>query len=408
MPCTFLMLLSVAAAAVPSNDAVAAGSVADAEVHEIFVPEGDILDIVPEFVAQLGLPAISVDLGLLLSRGVPIEGRPHSADVTHVRPERTVRAFEQARGTVRETLDAFCRRNPSFSWHMDAGLVSLVYRAAESPFLPTFLDARLERFAVSQQPLAKASFALEKAAEDALSLPDIPGRQRWEMHSQREYPSKLLTPRCLLDRPVTVDLKAVTVRQVLQEFVRLQPNGVLLIYDEDDYYESQDKSKRQAHIVLTCLSPERERLDLDTLVRCLASTYEPLHGYAAIYLRVDDAKRELSRRYHFHPAEVGRALMQPHGMPHIIKHASTGEMKSLTLWLYLLDDPDLSEQTRELVLALKDPDRRYKGTLMFDNEKTKDRVLPLWTRLADDADPRVAAHARQVLKWWAEASGAGE
>ena len=122
-------------------------------------------------------------------------------------------------------------------------------------------------------------------------------------------------------------------------------------------------------------------------------------------VRADDAQRELSRRYHFHPDEVGRVLMQPHGMPHIVEHASTRELMDLTIWLYLLRDPDLSEQTRALVLALEDRDRRYEGTLMFDpqiNEKTKDRLLPLWTRLADDADPRVAAHAKEVLAWWAK------
>jgi len=120
-------------------------------------------------------------------------------------------------------------------------------------------------------------------------------------------------------------------------------------------------------------------------------------------VRGNDAQRELSRRYHFHPDEVGRALMQPDGMPRIIERAGLLELSDRTMWLYLLNNPELSRQTIELVLALKDRDRRYEGVKDFScsfTEKTKDLFLPLWKSLTNDADPRVAARARQMLEWW--------
>ncbi len=407
MPCIFLMLLSVAAAAVPSNDAAAAGSIADAELTEVFVPggdiyeRGDILDAVPEFVAQLNLPAIYVDLGFLPSRYILVErpGLPPLSDGTRLRPERTIQPLEQVRGTVRQALDAFCRLNPSFSWRMDAGVVSLVHRGSDSTLLQTLLGTRLEQFTTSNEPMDKAIITLTHAARDAASLQD--DSRRWRMYHQRGVP--VLPPRCALDRPVTVNLTAVTVREVLHEFLRLQPGGVLLVYDEADNQEPENEARRRAEVIFTSISPERRRIALDSLVRCLDPTYEPLHGYATKAVRGNDAQRELSRRYHFHPDEVGRALMQPDGMPRIIERAGLLELSDRTMWLYLLNNPELSRQTIELVLALKDRDRRYEGVKDFScsfTKKTKDLFLPLWKSLTNDADPRVAARARQMLEWW--------
>jgi hypothetical protein len=409
MPFALMMILTVAAAAAPSHGAPAGGAVLDAEVAEVFVPggdihnRGDILDAVPEFVAQLNLPAIHVDLGFLPSRYLLVErpGLPPLSDGTRLRPERTIQPFEQARGTVRQALDAFCRLNPSFSWRMDSRVVSLVHRGSDSTVLQTLLGARLGHFTTSNEPLAKAIIALTFAAREAASLPDDP--QRWRMYHERGVP--VLPPRCALDRPVTVDLTAVTVREVLHEFLRLQPGGVLLVYDEADNQAPENEARRRAEVIFTSISPERPRLPLDTLVLCLDPTYEPLHGYATKAVRADDAQRELSRRYHFHPVEVGRALMQPDGMPRIIEQAGLRELLDRTMWLYLLNNPDLSRQTIELVLALKDRDRRYEGVKAFScsfTERTKDLCLPLWKSLTDDADPRVAARAKQMLGWWAK------
>ena len=404
-----MIVLAIAGAAAPSNATDTGTAILDRELREIFVPGGsvldggDILEAVPEFVAQLSLPATCVDLGFLPPPGILVErpGKPPGLDFTRLRRERTIQPFEQARGTVRQALDAFCRLNPSFSWRMDGGVVSLIHRGSDSTLLQTLLGARLTHFATSNEPLTKAIIDLAFAARDAASLHDDP--QRWQMYYVRGVP--VLPPRCALDRPVTVDLTAVTVRQVLHELLRLQPGGVLLVYDEADDREPENEARRKAEIIFTSISPERGRLPLDALVRCLDPTYEPLHGYATKTVRGEDAQRELSRRYHFHPDEVGRALMQPGGMPRIVEQAGLYEFCQRTLWLYALNNPDLSRQTIELVLALKDRDRRYEGVKIFScsyTEKSKDLFLPLWKTLTNDADPRVVARARQMLEWWAK------
>ncbi|MBA7562744.1 hypothetical protein ES708_04397 [subsurface metagenome] len=175
---------------------------------------------------------------------------------------------------------------------MDSGVVSLVHRGSDSTLLQTLLGARMAQFTTSNEPLAKAIITLTLAAKDAASLHDDP--QRWRMYHQRGVP--VLPPRCALDRPVTVDLTAVTVREVLHEFLRLQPGGVLLVYDEADNQEPENEARRRAEVIFTSISPERRRIALNSLVRCLDPTYEPLHGYATKAVRGNDAQRELSRR----------------------------------------------------------------------------------------------------------------
>lgn len=123
MTLPFMITLAIAAAAAPSNATDGGAAILDRELTEVFVPggdiydRGDILDAVPEFVAQLNLPAIYVDLGFLPPRDILVErpGLPPLLDGTRLRPERTIQPLEQVRGTVRQALDAFCRLNPSFS-----------------------------------------------------------------------------------------------------------------------------------------------------------------------------------------------------------------------------------------------------------------------------------------------------
>lgn len=398
--------ISCAVANIVFLAALATGATADPmldrTVEEVYVPQGDILTFLPELLAQLDIPAAGIDLGKIGSRNI-LEKDPRPggtlADVVQWNPERQLKPLEMKRATVRQVLDELVRRRPELSWFNEVGVLLITSSADKDSLVRPALNYHVPQFKVERQPLNEAAASIEKIVTHA--LPATEKTVAWSMIGWRMHP--VLSPRQALDVPVTLAETDVSVRHLLGDLVRQAPGAFWIAYDQlnDPYLEPRD---RYGEITISRLGGGRA-LDLETLVRCLDDTYAPLHGYKLMGCRMDDAKNELCRRYHFHAAEVRQALLKPDGLPGMIVAAQSDlNARELVGWACNFRDRQLTEALVALIPAIKNPDRRYECFLGFTTgtaaeESALQKYMPLWKRMVTDDDPRVRQAAQQMIDW---------
>jgi hypothetical protein len=375
------------------------------QVSEIFVGTDDIVEGVPELIAQLEISA-GIELGRI---GDPQWPSPPPGqkymDWMPIPPPRGMAPFEFRQGTVKEALDAFCRLNPSLTWSQgQGGVVNLVRRSEGGEALRQLLDVRIARFSVRNELPASAADTLMEAmrvAETAVRL------GRWNLIVGVGRGNDVFPPRCGMNAPVSLDRDNVTLRVLLDGLVGQMQDGLWLAFDDQRGTAAGEKRSFGRTVVLTNGSSERRKLDLKTLVQCLAVKYQPLHGYLDSNVRTEDAKRELRRRYHFHPDLVRQALIEARAIQSMLEpNAFMGDDR--LQWLFLLEDAQLTKLAIELALQMKDKDARHRMVRLFPDPCSKgfeSDYLPVWQRLLSDSDPRVRQSAETILEWYRERQG---
>jgi hypothetical protein len=379
------------------------------EASEVFLESGDFLDRLPELVAQLEIPA-GINVGALPHEGYfvtdPKDGQL-VLDCTRPRPERTTARFEFAGGAVGQALDAFCKLNPGLRWRLQGGVVVLERRTPNSANLDALLNRRIPKFECDKQPMKDA---VESTGRALYEVWPSPPDEDWTWRILFTYPLLLENaPRLPVDVPISTNLADATVRQILAEVVRQVPHTFWFAWDSEREMPDPVKAvPREGIILISRTAPMRRQLDLVTLVRCLDARYEPLHGYTALLVRINNAKRELVRRWHFHPEEVRKALLADNGVTDIIRDGKLYNEAINTLdWALLLNDESLTDRLASLVLGLKDRDRRRECLIQFScctGEALQPRYVPMWRELLKDDDPRVRKRAAEMIGWWGKES----
>jgi hypothetical protein len=373
----------------------------DRPVEEVYVQKGDVLDFLPELLAQLDAPAAGIDLGRILSMQVLVKdtspGGPHPNIVTK-RPERQVGPLEMKNGTVRQVLNELVHQRPELAWRDDNGVLLITSTAGKNSVTQPVLDYRLAKYKVDKKPWIRALGDIEDPVHAA--IPAAAETINWYDPMLRNPP--VIPPRRPLDVPVTLDKVDASARQLLTDLVRQVPGGFWMAYDEADDPFGIRRSPG-GYIVIGRISEARRGLSLEILVRCLDNTYAPLHGYINQRVRMDDARKELSRRFRFHPVEVVQALLKPEGLPQMIRDQKTINAQDLVEWACGLGDESLKTAMMELIPTLKDADRRYRCFAGFslDPRMKLDlkRYLPFWNRMLDDPDIRVREEAQRLIGW---------
>ena len=397
---TMVALVGILIAA-PSAAQQQAADLLERRASEIFVEGGDVLDFLPELVAQLEIPA-ALELGYLVPPGRLIE-RPGDqgplVDLTVVPDERLIRRFEFARGTIGAALDTLCEKNPSLRWQASDGLIRIVRTGHRDAELDALLDRALHRFRVRDEPLHSALGRLTAAARLTHAGKPRATPWRWSLATTGRG-SPVFPPRLPMDPSVSVERAESTLRQVLDNLVRQVEGAFWVAYIRKQGMPFPEPNRpdpgREGRLLVTRASPARRKLEVKILVRCLHRTYKPLHGYADVTVRIDDARRELKRRHHFH-AKTVREAIPPEQIERLACAPNSWEAQQCLMWIFSLNDPVLSERAIGEVLALEEAERRFLLILVFPPPGPNAKHVPLWRRLSEDRDPRVRKWARNLL-----------
>lgn len=396
----------LAAAASLAWAATGAGPL-DRQVSEIFVWTDDIVEGAPELIAQLEISA-GIELGRIgdIQWPSPPPGQRYM-DWMPIPPPRGMTPFEFRQGTVKEALDAFCRLNPGLTWSQgQGGVVNLVRRSEGGEALKNLLDLRMTRFNVKSQPPESAAFELAAAvrAAEPGALRDSQGRWWWYLFVGPVRGNDRFPPRCAINTAISLDGENAAFRTLLDEFSRQTEGGFWIAIDEQSGVAPGEKHPPRGYVALTDASLMRRKLDVSTLIRCLDSKYQPLHGYLDANVRAEDAKRELRRRYHFHPDLVRQALIETRAIQNMLEpDAFMGDDR--LQWLFSLEDAQLTKLAIEAALQTKDKDARHRMVRLFPEPCSKgfeSDYLPIWKGLLSDSDPRVRQYAETILEWHRE------
>lgn len=379
------------------------------QVSEIFVGTDDIVEGVPELIAQLEISA-GIELGRIGDPQWPSPppGQKYT-DWMPIPPPRGMAPFEFRQGTVKEALDAFCRLNPGLTWSQgQGGVVNLVRHSEGGEALKNLLDLRVARLTVTSQPPESAAVELAAAvrAAEPGAPPESQGRW-WHLFVGPVRGNDCFPPRCAINTTISLDREKAAFRSLLDEFARQTEAGFWIAIDEQSGVAPGEKRPPRGAVALTDASLMRRKLDASTLIRCLDSKYQPLHGYLDANVRAEDAKRELRRRYHFHPDLVRQALIEGRAIQSMLEpNAFMGDDR--LQWLFLLEDAQLTKLAIEAALQMKDKDARHRMVRLFPDPCSKgfeSDYLSIWQRLLSDSDPRVRQYAETILEWHRERQG---
>jgi hypothetical protein len=397
-----LFLLAAVATAAAAPLATAPDAWLDRPVEEVYVQKGDVLIFLPELLTQLDIPAAGIDLGFINSRNVIRKdlapGAPNP-EVVDWRPERQVGPLEMKKGTVRQALDELVRQRPELAWRNENGVLLISSSAAKGSVVQPILDCRLPEFKADKKPLDRAAAEMESAIQTI--QPTIEKTVWWNMMLWRQHP--VLEPRQTLSVPVTLNKNDATVHQILTDLVRQVPGAFWVAYDEGE--DPVGAPGCPGVITLSRHSCFRRELSLEALIRCLDGAYAPLHGSERVGDRVDEAERELRRRFYFNAVEVRQTLLKAESLPRQMQSATEKEdLQGVMRWACSLRDVQLTGALLDLVPMIKKPDNRYKCLLgteftLFQEPELRPKCLALWNRLLEDEDAKVRQKAKELIGW---------
>lgn len=385
-------------------------------VQEVFIERGDVLDAIPELIAQLEVPAV-LELGYITA---PRKGEEWS----HARrwnepvppaPERLVREFEFRKGTIAKAFDAFCRMNSTFTWEETDGVLVLRRRENNSEFSNSVLNHGIGSFESNHERVQFPSYELRERMEEIIA--HLPGKDQPNLWFFPPYldtgEHHVYLPRTHSKYTVSVQKEDPTVREALVTLIAGQPNYFWITLHAEEW---GIPARERFVVVHTNWSPQRREWSLDQLIDCLNPDHPELYGYRNLGVRIIDARRELKRRYHFHPGSVREALLREGTIERIIQN---GTAKDPHGWharrglqtLFDLLDHRISQRVIQRVLAIEELDphdgldgseQRVRLINTFPRPSHPDFqsiALPVWRRLAaDDPDPAIRDNAETVLQ----------